>query len=82
MKRINELKKGEAPTLLHTEFGNQLIQVCNAVVLAQVTPKGAGNFTVVKNRLMLNLTPKTLDIRVVANGGVTLVRFAAEVIGG
>lgn len=55
MRKLERLRKGEAPTLLHTEKGNELIDALNAIIGGEFSPTGIGKFLWSNGKLTLQI---------------------------
>lgn len=81
IKKIERLKKGAKPTLREAAKGNELIDVLNALISAEVSPRGAGRFILSKRKIVLKLNAagqRTLKVRVRANGGLSTQNFVVN----
>lgn len=57
MSPITRLQKGSVPSLLEADFGNRIVDLCNAVINAQVKPQASGKFTIGERDMILDLSP-------------------------
>ncbi len=68
MKKLDNVKAGESPTLLHESKANEVINAINAVLGITVSPPSAGRFEFKEGRSALILHPSKTGAQKAAEG--------------
>lgn len=69
MREFQLLEKGNTPTFLDTDFGNQVLRFLNGILRCKITPAGAGKVTFGPDGMVIDLAQMKATGGTVAGSG-------------